>query len=457
MSEPKLNRRTFLKTLAAGGISATMMPALVNAAPQAAPEGGQDTKAVYIYTKGPMGNLGWKNGDTLPWLPPVEIPAGPAQDALLKLSKDQLKDIYWKMFANYRWETAIKDLNVEGKEALGSGHMYIGEEAIATGVMAALNPDDLIASTHRGHGHLVAKGGDLNKMMAEFFAKTTGYNKGFGGSMHLTDMSKGILGMNGIVGAGWYIAAGAALAIKVKGGKNVAVVFAGDGAANNVWFFSALRNALNYMLPTIFVVENNFYNISVPAAAVVPTKRISDYGVGLGIPCTSVDGNDVAAVYYAAKQAADLARAGKGPSLIEAQTFRWYDHSGFAGAKLNVDGAFGLPYRSDDEVKQWMTRAPWLRFANLLTSKKIMTADEIKAIEKDVQAKVDASIVFAKQGSYPAPDEALKPGYTYAKRGELPRQFIDGVVPAEFKAKATDKNEFERIVDLYQKTGSFLS
>jgi len=335
--------------------------------------------------------------------------------------------------------------------------MYIGEEAISTGVMACLNPDDLIASTHRGHGHLIAKGGDLNLMMAEFFAKTTGYNKGFGGSMHLTDMSKGILGMNGIVGAGWYITAGAALAIKVKGEKNVAIAFAGDGASNNVWFFSAVRNATMYKLPAVFIVENNFYNISVPAAVVVPTKRISDYVAGLDIPHITVDGNNIAEVYVAAKAAVERARAGQGPSVIETQTFRWYDHSGFAGAKLNVDGAFGLPYRSDDEVKQWMTRAPWLRLADFVVKKNIATKDEIAAVEKDCQAKVDASIVFAKAGQYPKADEALKAGYVYSKEAVLPRQFIDGKVPAEFQVRSTDPAEFERIVALHAETVTYPS
>jgi pyruvate dehydrogenase E1 component alpha subunit len=455
MSELKLNRRAFLKALAAGGVTATMMPALANAAPQAAPEGDKDTKAVYIYTKGPGFDFNWQNGDTLKWLPPEEIPDGKASDALAALSKDKLKDIYRKMFTNYRWETKIKDLNVEGKEALGSGHMYIGEEAIATGVMAALNPDDMIASTHRGHGHLIAKGGDINRMMAEFFAKETGVNGGFGGSMHLTEMKKGILGMNGIVGAGWMIAAGAALASQVKGDKLVSVAFAGDGAANNAYFLDAVRNATLYSLPVVFVVENNFYNIGVPMAVVCPRPRISDYAAGFDIPTVSVDGNDVAAVYYAAKAAVDRARAGKGPSVIEATTFRWYDHSGFAGAKLNVDGAFGLPYRSDEEVKTWMTRAPWIRFGKWLVKKKLATQEELTAIEKEVQAAVDKSVEFAKAGKYPAPDKGLQ--FVFAEGKVAPKQFIDGVVPKEFTVKATEHDEFKRVVALFEQTGGYLS
>lgn len=468
-----IDRRTFIKMMGSVGATTLFVSACAPLAPTptttpspqatavppaaqpAAPAVPAGMKAVYLYAEGPMGNLNWQVGDALKWVPPEEIPAGKAADLLASLPKDKLKDIYSKMFANYRWETKIKDLNVAGKEALGSGHMYIGEEAVANGVMAALNPDDLIASTHRGHGHLIAKGGDLNMMMAEFFAKVTGANKGYGGSMHITEMDKGILGMNGIVGAGWFIAAGAAYAIKVKGTQQVAVAFAGEGASNSVYFFSAVRNAAMYTLPVIFVIENNMYNISVPAAAVTPTKYAADLVKGLGIPAVAVDGNDVAAVYAAAKDAVERARAGQGPSVIEGLTYRWYDHSGFAGAKLGVDAAFGLPYRSDDEVKTWMTRAPWIRFGNFLVKRGLATKDELTAIEKDVQAKVDASVEFAKAGAYPKPDAGL--ANVYAKGTVAPTQFIDGIVPPEFLTKATDSDEFKRIVALYEATGGFLS
>jgi len=449
MSELKLNRRTFLKAMAASGVAATMMPVLTQA--PAAFAADEPSKAVYLYTTGPMGNMAWKNGDTLAWLPPVAIPDGPNTDAFIAQGKDKLLGIYKKMMVNWKFETKIRDLNLEGKEAVGSGHMYIGEEAIATGVMASLNDDDYIASTHRGHGHLAAKGAEVNKMMAEFFAKTTGYNGGFGGSMHMTDMSKGILGMNGIVGAGWFLAAGGGLGIKVKGGKQVAVAFAGDGATNSVFIFNAIRSALNFKLPAVFVIENNFYMISVPSAVTSPTKRLCDYFKGLGVPSNWVDGNNVVETWAAGKAAVEWARAGNGPSVIECQTFRWYDHSGFAGAKIGQDGALGLPYRSDDEVKQWLTRAPWVRFAELLTRKKVATADELAAIEKQVQADTDAAVEFAKKGEYPKADAGL--GNVWKLGTVAPRQFVDAKVPAEFKVKATDNVTFQRIVRLHEQVG----
>jgi len=448
MSELKVNRRTFLKAMAASGVAATMLPVL--AKPQVSLAANEPSKAVYLYATGPMGNMGWQKGDTAKFLPAATIPDGKDTEEFIKLPKAKLLELYRRMHVNWKFETKLRDLNLEGKEALGSGHMYIGEEAIANGVMASLNDDDYIASTHRGHGHLAAKGAKIDKMMAEFFAKTTGYNGGFGGSMHMTDMSLGILGMNGIVGAGWFIAAGAGLGIKVKGEKKVAVAFAGDGATNSVFFFNAVRSAANFKLPAIFVVENNFFMISVPSAVTTPTKQICDYVKGLGIPSVTVDGNDIVAVWAAGKAAVENARAGNGPSVIEAMTFRWYDHSGFAGAKIGQDGALGLPYRTDDEVKQWITRAPWVRYAELLTRKKIATADELKAIETKVQAETEAAVEFAKQGAYPKADAGL--GNVWKLGPVAPRQFVDGVVSAEFKVKATDNDEFKRIVRLHEQT-----
>src|SRR5262249_48294273 len=196
-------------------------------------------KSVPLATAGPGGNRNWQPGDTTKFLPPEKIATkGKAAEVLAGLPRDKLLTIYQRMTASRKWETAMKDLFVGGKDGLyGAFHTYIGEEAIACGVMAALNDDDYIASTHRGHGHLIAKGGDLNKMASEIFFKETGYNKGYGGSMHITDMSKGIMGMNGIVGASYYLAAGAAMRGMVRGTKQVGVAFFGDGAANSPYYF----------------------------------------------------------------------------------------------------------------------------------------------------------------------------------------------------------------------------
>jgi len=221
--------------------------------------------------------------------------------------------------------------------------------------------------------------------------------------MHITDMSKGILGMNGIVGAGPYLASGAALASLVRGTKQVAVCFNGDGAANSPYFFSAVRSALNYKLPVIFVIENNFQMIGVAMSTVTPTKYVSDYVKGLGLPTMAIDGNDIAAVHSVTSEAVERARSGAGPSVIEAVTFRWMDHSGFAGAKVNVDGAAGLPYRSNEEVQAWMSRDPILRYKNLLLELNLATAGDLQDIEVTVAKQVDDSITYARAGKSPEP------------------------------------------------------
>jgi pyruvate dehydrogenase E1 component alpha subunit len=330
------------------------------------------------------------------------------------------------MVESRKWETTLKDLFVGGKDGLyGAFHMYIGEEGIANGVMAVLNDDDFIVSTHRGHGHLAAKGGDLNRMTAEIFFKDGGYGKGFSGSMHLTDVSKSILGMNGIVGASWYIAAGAAWGALVRKTKQVAVAFGGDGAANSAYYFSAVRQAAMYKLPAIFVIENNFQQQGIAMATVTPTKTLADYTKGLDVPSVTIDGNDVASVYATTKEAVDRARAGEGPSVIECLTFRWYDHAGTAGAKLGVEGAFGLPYRSDEAVRAWMTRDPILRFKTFLLERNLATESELAKIETDAQAVVDASVEFARSSPDPKPEAGLL--HVYAEGSVAPTQFYGAV------------------------------
>jgi len=196
-----------------------------------------------------------------------------------------------------------------GGPALEAVEKEAVDYAIANGVISTLNENDYIASTHRGHGHLIAKGGDLNKMSAEIFFKESGYNKGYGGSMHITDMSKGIMGMNGIVGASFYMAAGAAIRAQVRGTKQVSVAFFGDGAAASPYYFSAIRSCANTGAPVIFVNENNLQYMGVPMAFTVPTKYVSEYTKGLDIPHFLVDGNDVSAVHAATKDAVAWARA----------------------------------------------------------------------------------------------------------------------------------------------------
>lgn len=430
-----IDRRRFLKLLGAAGATGAVVvscapvpvaaPAPAPTCPPAEPCAPEGMKAVYVYTEGPGGNLDWQAGDALKFLPPEKIPDGPAADLLASLPKDKLLDIYQKMVAARKWETRMKDLFVGGEDGLyGAFHVYIGEEGIASGVMAALNADDYIVSTHRGHGHLIAKGGDLNKMSAEIYFRQDGYNKAYGGSMHITDLSLGILGMNGIVGASFYIATGAAYsAALVRKTKQVAVAFAGDGATNSVYYFSAVRNAVNYNLPVIYVIENNFQNIAVPMATVSPTKQLSDMTKGLGLPCTTVDGNDVAAVYAAATEAVDKARAGGGPSVVEAMTYRYYDHAGFGGAKVGVDGAFGLPYRTDDELRGWMARDPILRMKTFMLERKLASEADLAKVDEDTQAAVEASVEFARQSPSPNPEDGLL--NTYATGAVRATQFFE--------------------------------
>lgn len=407
----KIDRRSLLKLLGSAGATATVVSACGSPFPAASADagasltGGKWDKTINLATAGPGGNHNWQPGDAVKFLPPQQIPtSGRAADVVAGLGKDALLRMYQRMNASRKWETAMKDLFVGGKDGLyGAFHTYVGEEAMAVGVIGALSDDDYIASTHRGHGHLIAKGGDLNKMAAEIFFKESGYNKGYGGSMHITDMSRGIMGMNGIVGASYYMAAGAAIRALVRGTKQVSVAFFGDGASASPYYFSAIRSSVNYKLPVIFVNENNFTYMGVPMATTVPTKYVSEYTKGLDIPHHLVDGNDVTAVYAATKEAVDWARAGKGPTMIEGITYRWYDHAGFAGGRVNVDAAWGLPYRSDEEVRQWMTRDPIVRFKSWLLDKKLVAAGELSKIEADTQAAVEAAIAFARQSKDPDP------------------------------------------------------
>jgi TPP-dependent pyruvate/acetoin dehydrogenase alpha subunit len=439
-----MDRRRFLKLLGAAGATGAVVSACgtapvaqapaptcepcptcppAPACPVAEPCVPEGMKAVFLYADGPGGNLGWKSGDALKYVPAEKIPNGPAADLVAALPKEKLLDIYTKMIKARKWETTMKDLFVSGSDGLyGAFHVYIGEEGISSGVMSSLNTDDYIVSTHRGHGHLIAKGGDLNKMSAEIFFRKDGYNKGYGGSMHITDLSLGILGMNGIVGASFYIATGAAYgAGLVRKTKQVAVAFAGDGAANSVYYFSAVRNAVNYNLPVIYVIENNFQGITIPMATVTPTKQVSDYVKGLGLPAQTIDGNDVTAVYAAAAEAVDRARNGGGPSMIECMTYRWYDHAGFAGAKVGQEGAIGLPYRTDEEVRTWMSRDPILRFQNFLLERNLVAEADLTQIDTDTQAAVDASVEFARQS--PLPDQEAGLLNVYAASSPKATQF----------------------------------
>ena len=428
-STPIVDRRTLLKIIGSVGASATVSSACSapfgSAVSAQGLTGGKFDKSVPLATAGPGGNPAWQPGDAVKFLPPLEMPTrGAAADTLAALPKEQLLRMYELMATSRRWETAMKDLFLAANDNLyGAFHTYVGEEAVAVGVIGALKDDDYIASTHRGHGHLIAKGGDLDRMSAEIFFKATGYNKGYGGSMHITDMSRGIMGMNGIVGASYYMAAGAALRAKVRGTKQVAVAFYGDGAAASPYYFSAVRSAANQKVPVLFVNENNFQYMGVPMALTVPTKYVSELTKGLDIPHYVVDGNDLSAVYHATAEAVRWAREGKGPSIIEAITYRWYDHSGFAGGRVAQEGAMGLPYRTDDEVRQWIARDPILRYKTWLTAKGLATDADLAPIDTRVEAAVARSIEFARSSPDPRPEDGVF--NTYADGAVKATQFYN--------------------------------
>lgn len=322
------------------------------------------------------------------------------------LSGEQLTAMYTDMLKIRLWETKIKDLILK-RGFRGVAHLYVGQEAIAVGVCNALRKEDYIASNHRGHGHLIAKGGDLGLMLAEITHKATGYCKGYGGSLHITDMSLGILGMDGIVGTSHLFAAGAAYGIKVKGTDQVAVSFGGDGSLQNSFFSSAANAAAAWKLPWIGIIENNAFQIWVRASDVYGIQDLARRADGYGIEGRVVDGNDVLSVYNVAKYAAEKARAGDGPTIIECKTYRWYDHYGVGGARRGVDGAFGLGYRSDRELRDWMAKDPIPRFRKFLLNEKVMTEERADEIVAEVRKAVEDAVAFAEAQPVPKPEDGL--------------------------------------------------
>jgi pyruvate dehydrogenase E1 component alpha subunit len=314
--------------------------------------------------------------------------------------------MYTDMLKIRLWETKVKDLILAGGFR-GVAHLYVGEEAIAVGVCHALRKDDYIASTHRGHGHLIAKGGDMGRMLAEITHKATGYCKGYGGSMHITDVSLGILGMNGIVGSSHLLAAGAAYGIKVKGTDQVAVSFGGDGSIQGPFFTSAANSAAAWDLPWIGVIENNAFQIWVRANDVYGTVDLARRADGYGIEGRVVDGNDVLSVYNITKHAVEKARSGGGPTIIECKTYRWYDHYGVRGAKIGVDGSFGLGYRSDRELRDWMAKDPIARFQQFLLREDVISAERADQLLAEIKESVEEAARFAEAQPAPDPEDGL--------------------------------------------------
>lgn len=315
--------------------------------------------------------------------------------------KDMLIWMYEKMLLIRYFEEKVVELFAAGKIP-GFVHSYIWEEAVAVGTCANLRKDDFITSTHRGHGHLLAKGGDPRRMMAELFGKKTGYCKGKGGSMHIASIEVGILGANGIVGGGIPMAGGAAYALSKQGKDSVVVCFFGDGASNQGTFHEALNLASIWKLPVIYVCENNFYGISMSQARHQNIKYISQRADSYGIPGVTVDGMDVLAVYDAVGTAVARARAGEGPTLVEARTYRKRGH--FEG-----DPDY---YRPKEEIAMWAEKEPIARFKDYLIREGVITSGRADEIASRAQAEVEEAVRFAEESPEPDPEDAVTDVYT---------------------------------------------
>jgi pyruvate dehydrogenase E1 component alpha subunit len=318
----------------------------------------------------------------------------------LDITKDTLVYMFRKMVEIRLFEEKVFDLYAQNLVP-GTIHLYAGEEAVAVGVCSNLRKDDYITSTHRGHGHCIAKGADLKRTMAEILGKKTGYCKGKGGSMHIADFSIGMLGATAVVGAGIPIAVGAGLSIALRKTDQVVACFFGEGASNQGTFHEGINMAAIWQLPVIFVCENNLYAMGTRQSRVMLIENIADRAAAYGIPGVVVDGNDVLAVYEATRKAVERARRGGGPTLIECKTYRHKGHS-------RVDPA---RYRPKEEVEEWLAKDPIKRFKERLLQEAVLTAEEIKKIEADVATEIEEAVRFAMESPYPTPEEALEDVY----------------------------------------------
>ncbi len=318
----------------------------------------------------------------------------------MEITKEKLLSFYETMLTIRYFEEKAVELFAAG-QIPGFVHLYIGEEAVATGACANLTDKDYITSTHRGHGHLIAKGGKLDLMMAELFGKASGYCKGKGGSMHIADVNLGILGANGIVGAGQPIATGAAFACKYKKTDAVSVCFFGDGASNRGTFHESLNMASIFKLPAVYICENNMYGISNNQKNHMNINDISDRAAAYGMPGMTIDGNDVIAVYEAVKEAVKRARKGDGPSLIECKTWRHRGH---------FEGDPGV-YKDPKEQETWVKKDPIIKLEEKLLEHKVVTKEEIAHLQEEAHGKIEAAVEFAKNSKDPSLDELLTDVY----------------------------------------------
>ena len=317
------------------------------------------------------------------------------------LTKEKAVWMYQKMQEIRQFEDRVHALFTKGILP-GFVHLYAGEEAVAVGVCAHLNEKDSITSTHRGHGHCIAKGCDLKGMMAEIYGKATGLCKGKGGSMHIADFDKGMLGANGIVGGGFPLACGAALTAKYKKTENVSVCFFGDGANNQGTFHEGINLAAIWKLPVIFIAENNGYGEATPFSYASSCKSIVDRAAGYNIPGIQVDGKDVMAVYQAAEQAIERAKNGEGPTLIECMTYRNYGH--FEGDAQR--------YKTNQEKAEHQEERDAITlFKNESIKQQLLTNGELSNIETAVTEAIDEAVQFSEASEYPDQTELLTDVY----------------------------------------------
>ena len=312
------------------------------------------------------------------------------------LPPDTQREMLRQMLTIRRFEERASADYHAGK-IYGVVHCYIGQEAVAVGVCAALNGDDRIISTHRGHGHCIAKGADLNRMMAELYGRQTGYCKGKGGSMHIADFGIGMLGANGIVAGGISIVTGAGLAAQMEGKGGVAVSFFGDGASNAGPFHECLNIAATWKLPMLYVCENNMYAAQTAAAKTHAMPDVAGRAAGYGIPGVVVDGNDVIAVFQAANQAVERARSGGGPTVIECKTYRWRAHTERRGQPDPRDAA---------EREAWLRRDPIALLERQLRGQEELDDAGLAAIEGDIKGAIERAVTFADASPFPLPEQA---------------------------------------------------
>jgi TPP-dependent pyruvate/acetoin dehydrogenase alpha subunit len=316
----------------------------------------------------------------------------------MNLSPDQQRDMLRRMLTIRRFEEKASEDYHAGK-IHGVVHCYIGEEAVAVGVCAALEADDRIISTHRGHGHCIAKGADLKRMMAELYGRQTGYCKGKGGSMHIADFAIGMLGANGIVGGGISIVTGAGLAAQLAGENRVAVSFFGDGASNAGPFHECLNIAASWKLPILYVCENNLYAAQTSAASTQGLDDVAARAAGYGIPGVIVDGNDIFAVHRAAYHGAQRAREGEGPTLIECKTYRWRPHT---ERKTQPDP------RDKAEIAAWKRRDPIARLVRQLQEQQQLSEADWQGMQAEVEREIAAAVAFADASPFPTPEQAVE-------------------------------------------------